>query len=341
MNIKRLAELAKHEDAGVREHAADLLEIARVYPHKKKRWRRLAKTHFSLLRRYRQAVGMWYEMDEPIDCSSDGDGIEFWNSDEDQDVSFLSAASFEGAQDGQSPQEDHFQLMQKPDHATIHIDHREECEALVAALRGYGYDIVFEHLTIGDYRILPDTVVERKTIDDFCLSIIDGRLFRQAFLLAEHVDCPVIIVEGESFANRQHDIDLEAIKGALISLAQTFRIPVLRTRDQQDTSWYLHTLAQQRRRVGTGAGALRGTKPKRPQTQRHYILRSIPGVGPKLARLLLEQYETIEAIARVPAEELARMPGLGRKRADSIHNILHEAPAEYRNRPLLITGNSQ
>jgi len=62
-NIKRLAKLAKHEDAGIREHAAALLEVAKVYPHKRKRWRRLVKTHFHLFRRYRQAIGLWDDRD--------------------------------------------------------------------------------------------------------------------------------------------------------------------------------------------------------------------------------------------------------------------------------------
>lgn len=221
------------------------------------------------------------------------------------------------------------QPMKEPVQPSIHVDHREECPALIAALEGYGYRLESKQLSIGDYRIPPDTVVERKTVDDFCLSIIDGRLFRQAYRLANQADCSIIVVEGESFANRQYAIELESIKGALISLAQTFRIPVLRTRDQEETAWYLHTLAQQRQRVGTGAGVLRGPAPKRPKTQREYILRGIPGVGPKLARLLLDRYETIEAIAKAPSEQLAATPGLGRKRAESIHMILHEEPAVY------------
>jgi DNA excision repair protein ERCC-4 len=213
---------------------------------------------------------------------------------------------------------------------TIDVDHRENCPELIATLRDpHGFDVHIGELKLGDYRIAPDTVIERKTTDDFCLSIIDGRLFRQAYRLADHCQCPIIIIEGESFANRQYDVGLTSIKGSLISLAQTFRIPVLRTRNQVDTAWHLYSLAQQRRRVGRGSGVLRGPTPKRPASQRQYIVRSIPGVGPKLARLLLDEFGTVEAIARAPADELASIPGLGRKRAESIHNILHEDPAIY------------
>ena len=62
-NIRRLTQLAEHEDHDIREHAASLLDIAKVYPHRRKRWRRLVKTHFHLFRRYRQAIGLWDDAD--------------------------------------------------------------------------------------------------------------------------------------------------------------------------------------------------------------------------------------------------------------------------------------
>ncbi|MFT5130009.1 MAG: hypothetical protein ACI8W8_003638 [Rhodothermales bacterium] len=66
-NIKRLSTLASHEAPDIAEHAAALLAIAKVYPFKKKRWKRLAKTHFHLLQRYKKAVGIWEEADV-YDC---------------------------------------------------------------------------------------------------------------------------------------------------------------------------------------------------------------------------------------------------------------------------------
>jgi hypothetical protein len=62
-NLRRLAELAGHEDPEIREHAAALLDIARVYPGKRKRWARLARSHPALFRRYREAIGVWDEAD--------------------------------------------------------------------------------------------------------------------------------------------------------------------------------------------------------------------------------------------------------------------------------------
>lgn len=62
-NVKRLTELAEHDDARIREHAAALLDIARLYPRRRRRWKRLVKSHFNLFQRYRQAIGLWDDRD--------------------------------------------------------------------------------------------------------------------------------------------------------------------------------------------------------------------------------------------------------------------------------------
>ena len=90
---------------------------------------------------------------------------------------------------------------------TVIIDHRENAEVLTNGLRAiYHVDIAIEQLELGDYKIFPDTLVERKTIDDFCLSIIDGRLFKQAYRLAHYTQNPVLLLEGETFKSRQYDM---------------------------------------------------------------------------------------------------------------------------------------
>ena len=107
----------------------------------------------------------------------------------------------------------------------IIADCRENAEELIGLLESrYGFDIVEKQLSLGDYFIAPDTIVERKTVADFAISIIDGRLFRQAYLLAECAENPLIIIEGETFDGL--NVPINAIKGALISLAQSFRLPV-------------------------------------------------------------------------------------------------------------------
>jgi ERCC4-type nuclease len=54
-----------------------------------------------------------------------------------------------------------------------------------------------------------------------------------------------------------------------------------------------------------------------------YVLDSIPLIGNAQAKVLLEQFGTIEKIATASREELQRIPGIGKKKAEIIYNIFH------------------
>jgi ERCC4-type nuclease len=66
----------------------------------------------------------------------------------------------------------------------IVADDREAGSDVVAALRSRE-DVRLEigHLTVGDYEVAGRCLIERKRVVDFATSLIDGRLFRQAYRL--------------------------------------------------------------------------------------------------------------------------------------------------------------
>ena len=141
------------------------------------------------------------------------------------------------------------------------IDHRENADILIDSLsEKYGFEIELTTLKYGDYFIEPDITIERKTTKDFLISIIDGRLFKQAYRLAEFTRRPIILVEGRHYYGTGLDFSMESVKGVLITLAQTFHIPVLRSVDENDTAWYLNQMFEQRSRVGSNKGSLFGYK---------------------------------------------------------------------------------
>jgi len=76
------------------------------------------------------------------------------------------------------------------------IDEREKKSGIPDLLRAVGVNIELTNLTIGDYIVAPETVVERKSIQDFISSVFDGRLFDQCSRLKEHYEHPVILMEG-------------------------------------------------------------------------------------------------------------------------------------------------
>lgn len=66
----------------------------------------------------------------------------------------------------------------------IHVDSRESRSDVPRWLSRLGYTTTTAELAMGDYAIGEKVLVERKAANDLALSIMDGRLFGQAELLA-------------------------------------------------------------------------------------------------------------------------------------------------------------
>ncbi len=215
--------------------------------------------------------------------------------------------------------------------AQILIDCREQADELRAALtRLHGLTVELRKLKYGDYHIYPDTIVERKTARDFCLSIIDGRLFRQAYQLARPEDTTLIIIEGEHLlAGHDINISLNAVRGALIALAQTYRIPVLRTHDGLDSAWHLAQLYRQRCRLAESRSFHFAPKAKRLNNQKRRIVATLPGVGVKTADLLLREFGSVGNIINASADDLLKVPGIGPKTVERIQGVLREQAGHY------------
>jgi hypothetical protein len=117
----------------------------------------------------------------------------------------------------------------------LRVDWSEHHAALLAlARRCDAFDVRVERLVVGDYFIGDAILVERKTYEDFAVSIADGRLFPQAAALAQSPHRPVILLEGPR-PERMPDVHPHALRGAVASLAVMWRLPVLVARDPDDS----------------------------------------------------------------------------------------------------------
>jgi len=211
----------------------------------------------------------------------------------------------------------------------ITMDSREDAELLAHELvQSHGFELCRALMPLGDYRVGPDTLVERKTTRDFALSVIDGRLFDQAYRLATCEEHAILVIEGLTFTTDVH-LSANALRGALITLAQTFRLPVLRTRDQADTAWTFARLFEQRRRLGQGHGPLSVGRARRRHLRKERVLRALPGIGPEIARRLLERFGTVVAVVTASADELQKVDGVGPKRAAALLETVHEELAHW------------
>lgn len=204
----------------------------------------------------------------------------------------------------------------------LRVDFSERNAALLDLVRACGdFDIRMERLAIGDYCIDGGVLVERKTYADFATSLADGRLFPQAAALARSPHRPVVLLEGPK-PPQMPDVHPHALKGAMVSLAVMWRLPVICARGPEDSLLILRFLAQQLARTDAGVLPRYDRKPKRFASRKLYMLQGLPGVGPALANRLLLQFGSVERVITADQRLLIEVRGIGAKKAQWIRKLV-------------------
>jgi DNA excision repair protein ERCC-4 len=116
------------------------------------------------------------------------------------------------------------------------------------------------------------------------------------------------------------DVYPHALKGAIVSLAVMWRLPVVYARDPEDALWVLRCLADQIGRTEPGVLKRYDRKPKRPASKKVYMLQALPGVGPALADRLLRHFGTVEQVITADEITLMQVADLGRTKARRIRD---------------------
>jgi Fanconi anemia group M protein len=206
----------------------------------------------------------------------------------------------------------------------IKVDIRELESGVYKILKDkIGANIAVENLNFGDYVINNNVVIERKTTTDFVNSIIDGRLFRQALGLKRYYERPLVLIEGDPlFQDISNNIHPNAIKGALVSLSVKWKIPVIFSKDPEETAIYLSLISAQNEYLAGEVKKRQGKKPKKPGKRPLYFLTGLPYVGEKTGLKLLNHFGSIEKVVNAPSEELREVPGVGNKKVEMIKEVL-------------------
>lgn len=200
---------------------------------------------------------------------------------------------------------------------TIVADSRETRAGIASKLLKIpGVTLEQAELTSGDYLLGNGVAVERKAAQDFVISLMEGRLFDQLARMAIEHERAVILVEGDIYATRSA-ITPEALDGALSYISLLSGASLIHSPSLARTPYLLHRMALH---IQHGLGyeiPLRCNKPKGPAAAQ-YLLEGLPGVGPKLAKVLLSHFETPRAVFAATREELLQVKGVGPKSADAI-----------------------
>lgn len=190
----------------------------------------------------------------------------------------------------------------------ILVDYREKNSLVASELISMGFEVEFRELKVADY-LVNNVAIERKTISDFISSMINKRIIRQLQELQQYEN-RLLIIEGideqELYSDDSEGISANAIRGFLLSVTLRYKIPVILTKNYEDTARYLAVLARKKEKESS----LNVTKKSLNKKERlQFILEGFPGIGPKTAKKLLSRFGTLKNIANASIEELTEAIG--------------------------------
>jgi DNA excision repair protein ERCC-4 len=212
----------------------------------------------------------------------------------------------------------------------IIADDREHKSEVIKSLMDIeNVEVCIRRLPMGDYQVENRVIVERKTLKDFAVSIIDGRLFKQMIRLANSTFTGVLILEGTAIDTVDVGMTREAIQGALITVSIILGIPVLRSKAPSETARLIVYIGRQIESLAGGGMQRHGYRPKTKRKRQLFILQGLPGVGPERAGRLLDNFGNVEAAISASSRELQTVDGIGKSIADKIKLAVSEEMKPY------------
>jgi len=205
----------------------------------------------------------------------------------------------------------------------IFVDSREP-KRIVEMLRKLGVHTEVKSLYTGDYLVKHknyEIPVERKEMNDFLNSIVDGRLFRQCHMLSARYPLSFLAVIGDIDDTLEvRDFNRNAVIAAIISIAiKNAQGQIIPLTFKDDGDFCLALKALDDRIVEGDLRVLpRLRKHEKPQIA---MLTAIPGIGEKKAEKILKYFGSIHRIANASVTELMRVEGIGEKKAREIYRF--------------------
>jgi Fanconi anemia group M protein len=207
--------------------------------------------------------------------------------------------------------------------AKIFVDYREKGSGAMKQLIEQGLNIELKQLKVGDYVLSHQCGVEFKTVEDFVESLVDGRLLQQVRDMVQNFAKPLIIVEGSRDIYSVRNIHPNAIRGLLATITVSYGVPVLFTKNHQETAGMIAMIAKREQETQRSEFSLHaGRKPMSAREQQEYVVSALPGVGMGLAKQMLERFGSVEGVINATEEELKGVELIGDKKAKEIKRVV-------------------
>ncbi|RMG37584.1 MAG: DEAD/DEAH box helicase [Methanobacteriota archaeon] len=213
-----------------------------------------------------------------------------------------------------------------PTKPTVYVDNREKGSSIVRALLNQEINIIPQTLPIGDYILSNRVAIERKTTEDFAKTLMRQDLFTQISKLKDTYERPLLIVEGEDLYTQS--ISKNAVQGAISSIIIDYQIPVIFTKNPDETAEYIYRIAYREQILERRPATVKTmVKPSSLAEEQLRLVSQIPKINTKIATNLLREFGTIRNIFNQDQDSLRKVKGIGQKLANHI-DLLVNTPFE-------------
>lgn len=215
--------------------------------------------------------------------------------------------------------------------AKIIVDNREP-KLIIRELAKEEIEVESKQLETADFILqtknlnneIQNVGIERKTINDLLNSIIDKRLINQLMILKENFDIPILIIEGEDNIYSLRDFHPNSIRGIIATVAVDFQIPIIYTKNERDTVKYLGLIAKRLEKSRKPISLTPKRKPLTIKEKQLYLVETLPGIGPTLAKSLLKEFKTIKKLINAEEKELQNVEKIGKIKAKELKLLFEE-----------------
>jgi len=207
----------------------------------------------------------------------------------------------------------------------IIADTREKGSKVLKILIDRDVELDLQRLDIADYVLSSRCAVEFKTVGDFVDSLVDGRLLTQVRELKENYLRPIIMVEGTADIYAQRSVNPKAINGMIATITVSYGIPIIYTKNSNESAMIMIAMAK-REQEETSRDFNPHSSKKRAniRDQQEYVISSIPGVGPGLARDLLNKFGSVKGVLEATSADLKEVEKIGDVKAKQIREVIEK-----------------
>lgn len=213
-------------------------------------------------------------------------------------------------------------ILKPTNQVVVFADSREKNTSIIEFIEEMGAIVKPISLKVGDYICSDRVCVERKFSEDFINSIIDGRLFKQAEELRDNFEKPILLIEGSYFRENMNE---NAIKSAMASILLDYEIPIITTKNEEDTAKTIFWLAKREQTETKRPMGIKGKKkPKDLKKLQEHILSSFPGVSKILSKRILQEFKNIKNFTNAEEIKIKKVDGIGKVLAKNLYKVLNE-----------------